>query len=179
MRASRGLISEVNEPTRRFRHEGSLHFPTAVLTCNGAQNFHSFHTGRGHPRYTDRPINSAVIICSPIPTPNTFLSKDTLLERIHHPPGFPVISKPGKMLHQNGQPRPRDLLVQDRSRDGDHVCAPSPNQSAHGITAGPSIQNYPQSPVNLSSLPWVRTHLKLTPAEVVARLAQQRGATWH
>ena len=32
LRTSRRLISEVNETTRRFRREGSLHFPTAVPT---------------------------------------------------------------------------------------------------------------------------------------------------
>src|ERR1700719_4151337 len=39
LRASRRLISEVNEPTRRSWHEGSLYFPTAVLTHHRARNF--------------------------------------------------------------------------------------------------------------------------------------------
>ena len=55
LRTSRRMTSEVNEPTRRLRREGSLHFSTVVLTRNGAQNFHSFRTGRRRPRSTDRP----------------------------------------------------------------------------------------------------------------------------
>ena len=51
------MTSEVNEPTRRLRREGSLYFSTVVLTRNGAQNFHSFRTGRRHPRCSDRPMN--------------------------------------------------------------------------------------------------------------------------
>ena len=57
-RASRRLISEVCEPTRWFLGEGSLHFPPAVLTRNGAQNFHSFCTDRRRPRRRDRTMNS-------------------------------------------------------------------------------------------------------------------------
>jgi len=34
-----------------------------------------------------------------------------LLERIHHPPGVPVIAKFGKMVQQNGHACPRDLFV--------------------------------------------------------------------
>src|ERR1700720_3460346 len=41
-RASRRLISEVNEPTRRSWREGSLHFPSALLTHNRARNFTNF-----------------------------------------------------------------------------------------------------------------------------------------
>ena len=58
LRTSRRMTSEVSEPTRRLRREGSLHFSTVVLTRNGAQNFHSFRTGRRRPRCTDRPRNN-------------------------------------------------------------------------------------------------------------------------
>ena len=33
------MTSEVRQPTRPFRREGSLHFSTVVLTRNGAQEF--------------------------------------------------------------------------------------------------------------------------------------------
>ena len=49
------MTSEVNEPTRRLRGEGSLHFSIVVLTRNGAQNFDSFRTGRRRARSSDRP----------------------------------------------------------------------------------------------------------------------------
>jgi hypothetical protein len=39
----------------------------------------------GRPRCTDRPINSGAISCSPIPTPTTFLSKDTGAEQDSQP----------------------------------------------------------------------------------------------
>jgi hypothetical protein len=51
------MNSEVNEPTRRLRREGSLQFSTVVLTRNGAQTFHSFRTGHRRPRSSDRPMN--------------------------------------------------------------------------------------------------------------------------
>ena len=51
------MTSEVSGPTRRLRREGSLHFSTVVLTCNGAQNFDSFRTGSRRPRSSDRPMN--------------------------------------------------------------------------------------------------------------------------
>jgi hypothetical protein len=61
--------------TRRFRCEGSLHFQPLAHTRR-SQNFHSFRTARKRPRRTHRPMNSTAIICSPIPRPNTFFSKD-------------------------------------------------------------------------------------------------------
>src|SRR6266446_6453068 len=75
-----------------------------------------------------------------------------LLERIHHPPRLSVVAKLVKMLQQNGQACPRGLLVQDRTRNS-HVTRSLPNQSAPGFTTFTSRQNYPKSPVNLSSQP--------------------------
>jgi hypothetical protein len=42
-------------------------FPSSVLTHNGAQNFHSFRTDSQTSAMYGPPMNSAAIICSPIP----------------------------------------------------------------------------------------------------------------
>jgi len=66
--------SEVRQPTRPLRRKGSLHFSIVVLTPNGAKNFHSLRTGHRPP--THEHASARIIIRFPIPTPNTFLSKN-------------------------------------------------------------------------------------------------------
>src|SRR4249919_2602910 len=50
--------------------------------------------------------------------------QQNLLERIHHPPGLAVIPELGEMLQQQGQSRPRGLLVEDHDGDRVHDRAP-------------------------------------------------------
>lgn len=50
--------------------------------------------------------------------------KQNLPERIHHPPRLTVIAKFGKVLQQQGQSRPRGLLVEDRVGTDVHARAP-------------------------------------------------------
>src|ERR1700692_1349171 len=54
LRTSRRMTSEVRQPTRPLRRNGSLHFSPVVRRRNGAQNFHSFRTSHRPPRSTDR-----------------------------------------------------------------------------------------------------------------------------
>ena len=74
LRTSRRMTSEVRQPTRPLRRKGSLHFSIVVLTRNGATNFHSLRTGHRPP--THEHASARIIIRFPIPTPNTFLSKN-------------------------------------------------------------------------------------------------------
>lgn len=74
-----------------------------------------------------------------------------LLERIHDPPGFPVIHKPGKMLQQNGHARPRDLFVQDRTRNGHHSRAPCRIRAHQDSQSARQDKITPNRPVNPSS----------------------------
>src|SRR5882762_998020 len=48
----------VNEQTHQLQREGSLCYSIVVLTCNVAQSFHSFRTGRRRSRCTDWPMNN-------------------------------------------------------------------------------------------------------------------------
>ena len=47
-----------------------------------------------------------------------------LFERVHDPPRFTVIPQFGKMLQEEGHPRPRHLFIQDRICKGGHDGAP-------------------------------------------------------
>jgi hypothetical protein len=66
LRALCRLILEVNEPTRAGFGVKDRCIFNLVLTHNGAQNFHPRRTDSQTSAMCGAPMNSAVIICSPI-----------------------------------------------------------------------------------------------------------------
>src|SRR6202022_1736369 len=75
LRTSRRMTAEgsMNKRTS-IQREGSLGYSIVVLTCNVAQSFHSFCTGRRRSRCTDWPMNNRDHL-PPEPPPNNIFEQ--------------------------------------------------------------------------------------------------------